>query len=358
MFHQKDQSTMDDLNNLDDDYDFYQDAINFSSQHFTTLEDGKLLRELDKHYCATNWYEIDMFVKDVSEASESKIKSIVNKSNNLEFSNNSISKRYQGINELQRSYDPDLTYGPHVQLFYDVANETLNDPATVEEFQRLVIKIREETQTNEFKKKASRRKERLEANEKAALAYINLIFENHARLLILRIDLRLKMPGTKHMDQHKAIREKFAKFLNNRRSNKFFNHELGYIWKFEDGELLGGHYHLLVILDGSHVQHDEYIASQIGEYWNKITNNEGSYFNVNSKKHLNGFISKDIGIGVGRVESHDTEKRSHLTRVVKYFFKMEQYVEVKLYSRARSFGTGKFKTRTTTSGRPRKAKKQ
>lgn len=86
----------------------------------------------------------------------------------------------------------------------------------------------------------------------------------------------------------------------------------------------------------------------------KITNGEGSFFNVNSKKHLDNLASQGQGVGVGRIESYDAEKRENLYRVIKYFFKMEQYVDVKSTPGSRSFGKGIFKKKTAAGGRPRK----
>lgn len=346
---------MDNLKDLDDDYGFCTEAINFHNRHLTTLDAGDYSAELGKDFAESHWYEIDKFVKNIEAAQASTIKSILDKLNKGELPSNAIVNRYQDKIYLMRTYDPERTYSPHVQLFYDVANRILNDyPTTAQEFRALVKNIREETQTKHFKKKANRKKEKLKGNEKASLDYINLIFESHARLAILRVDLHLKISNVDRMDQHAKIREKFAQFLNDRRSNKFFNHELGYIWKFEDGHTLGGHYHLIFILNGAYIQKDEFIASKIGEYWKKITEGEGTYFNANSKNYLDDLTAQGIGIGVGRIESHDTEKRANLARIVKYFFKLEQYVDVKLSRGARSFGKGTFKKRTAIGGRPRK----
>lgn len=347
---------MDNFDHLDNDYEFCTEAINFNSQCNITLEDGKTIHVLGKNYCESHWYTIYQFVEAIGSAADFKIKCIIN-SNGKSLPDNDITAYYEQLVGLSRSHDPDLSYGPHVQLFYHLAMDVdLNSEITIEKFKKLVEEIRLGTQSKEFKKKARRKYERLKANEKTAIGYINKIFDNHARLMILRLDLHLKISSKNKIHQLDEVRKLFAKFLNDRRSNKFFDHELGYLWKLEDGQSRGGHYHLILILDGSKVQKDEFIASQIGEFWKKITDGDGTYFNANSKKYLDGFASKGIGIGVGRIESHDTEKRAILIRIVKYLFKVEQYVEAKLSPGMRSFGKGTIKQRSGQGGRPRKVK--
>ncbi|RZT04567.1 Protein of unknown function [Duganella sp. CF402] len=332
------------------------DAINFHSQPHITLEDGRCLIINEKNYAGSYWYSIYQFVRSIEKAAAYQIESIINANDENDLQENAITQSYQTITGLIRSHDPDCIYGPHIQLFYDVALEVNGDkPVTFEKFKELVGKIRFETKNKSFKKKSNRKRERQNANEKTVLEYVDSIFQNHSRPVIIRLDLHLKLTSIERLKQHAKIREKFTKFLNDRRSNKFFERELGYVWKFEDGESLGGHYHLIIILDGAYVQKDEFIASQIGEYWKKITDGEGTYFNANSKKYLDNLIAHGVGIGVGRIESHDTEKRGNLTRIVKYFFKLEQYVEAKLSAGARSFGKGIIKKNKGGGGRPRKS---
>lgn len=291
---------MDDLSELNDDYEFCIDAINFHSQAKITLEDGKHLVIIEKSYAEGYWYGIYQFVRNIEKANDHQIRAIINAECELKAPINKITEWHQTMIGLIRSHDPDCTYSPHLQLFYDVTmGMDFGNSVTFEKFKELVEKIRVQTKTKTFKKKARRKQERLSANEKNALEYIDKIFQNNSRLVILRIDLHLKITEIDRLDQHAKIKSNFEKFLNDRRSNKFFNHELGYIWKFEDGETLGGHYHLILILDGAHVQKDEFIASQIGEYWRKITDGEGTYFNANSKKYLDDLAAHGVGIGLG-----------------------------------------------------------
>jgi hypothetical protein len=346
---------MKNFRNVDENYDFFTEAINFLNRYYTSTEEGPDTVELEKGFAEHYWYEIDALVRNIEKASASKINAIVGKLNNGKLPCNSITQHYENTYRLVRSYDPSCTYSPHIQLFYDLTSRTLDDfPTSIEAFQELVKKIRAETQTSRFRKSAGRRKEKLKSNESAAFDYTDLIFENHARLLVLRVDLYLRTEGLTRMEQHDRIRNYFSQFLNNRRSNKFFDHELGYIWKFENGVTRGGHYHLILMLNGAYAQKDEHIASEIGRFWMKITNGEGSFFNVNSKKHLDNLASQGQGVGVGRIESYDAEKRENLYRVIKYFFKMEQYVDVKSTPGSRSFGKGIFKKKTAAGGRPRK----
>ena len=192
-------------------------------------------------------------------------------------------------------------------------------------------------------------------NEKEALRYIDSIFLKTQRVLVIRIDFYLELRNIDRIHQLEEIRKYFRRFLNCRRSNRYFEHELGYIWKLESGESRAAHIHSFFFLNGSKVQKHEFIALKIGEYWKGITKGHGTFFSAHSKTYLDGLRAKGVGIGLGRIESDDHEKRSYLRRMVRYFFKLDQYVSVKVLKKMRVFGKGEFpQLKERPLGRPRK----
>jgi uncharacterized protein (DUF736 family) len=249
-------------------------------------------------------------------------------------------------------------YNPLIQVFYDAVEPLWKyqvEPFSTDVFTEILEYINVQLRNPDFAKKLSALKSNMRRNEKAALTYVDAIFQRTQRVLVIRVDLFLEIANTSRTDQLKKLKEYFKSFLNNRRSNNCFKNEIGYIWKLESGETRASHIHLFFFMDGSRVQKHEFISMKIGEYWKKVSNGEGTFFSAHSKAYLDGLLEKGVGIGLGRVESYDMKKRSFLSRMVRYFFKIDQYVSVKIFKKMRVFGKGEFPDLTTNPlGRPRR----
>lgn len=228
-----------------------------------------------------------------------------------------------------------------------------------------------------------RRREQARRHFLSGKTYIDQLFDRYARLLVLRIDLGYVAwpnrasaaslfdagagtaadPETQTEEEPEDEKEKrvapgkslprarsdLAKFLNNRRSNSIFEHMVGHLWKLEEGETKGYHFHLFAFFDGSKVQQDAHLAKQLGEYWqNVITKGDGVYYNCNAHK------SRYRKLGIGRIDHDDDQLRENLLLALAYVTKADQYLRVRTDA-ARIFGKGVVKPRVSAAGRPRKA---
>jgi hypothetical protein len=180
--------------------------------------------------------------------------------------------------------------------------------------------IRTESRTAEFRKKISRAKEKISRRYRRAELYVDALFKNcSTRLLVLRIDLAYRHELANNITVVEAKKD-LEHFLNNRRNNPtLFKGWVGYIRKLEWAPMKGFHFHLIIFFDGYARWKDGYIAEQIGEYWKKITEYRGVYWNCNDSKH------EYKRCGIGMIHQADDEKRNILLNdVVDYLTKTEQ----------------------------------
>ena len=202
---------------------------------------------------------------------------------------------------------------------------------------------------------SGRDKEKLNRRYRQVELYINRLFDNKSRLLVLRIDLGYHQELAHIISADQAMAD-LNHFMNNRRSNShLFADWLGYIRKTEWSADKGMHFHMIIFYDGQQRQKDTYWTQAIGEYWKLITGGRGYYWNCNDKSN-NDYVR----YGIGMVEHHDLEKRKILLEdVAKYLTKVEQQPP-QYYSASghdRLFAMGAMpKVRTSDAGRPRLVK--
>jgi len=155
--------------------------------------------------------------------------------------------------------------------------------------------------------------------------YVDTLMDSYSKLNVIRVDFAYK----KDVETKKTeisldeATQDFNRMLNNRRSKpSVFENQVGYIAKKEYTEDKGVHIHALFFYDGQKMQKDTFKASQIGEYWEHITEERGGvHYNCNKDKKK----YKDIGIGM--IDYKDTEKRKSLDKTIKYLCKDEQNIE-------------------------------
>jgi hypothetical protein len=178
--------------------------------------------------------------------------------------------------------------------------------------------------------------------------YLDSLQEKYSKLNVVRVDLGYKKPHSKNITLDE-VNEDFNHMLNNRRSKpSIFKDQVGYICKKEYTEDRGVHLHAVFLYDGQKVQKDSFKAEQIGEYWQQITDNKGSYHNCNRNKYEQS--------GIGMLDHRDSEKRNVLDdNVLSYLCKDEQDIEaVKDNSKVdRAFTRGTISGGKVKIGRPR-----
>jgi hypothetical protein len=254
---------------------------------------------------------------------------------------------------------------PHLQAISDALEAVSLDPylfrfrdpgsrdiATgkmhAEIFNEMVEKMAEIVTSTTFKERLRVRKRNAERNEAKGLAIEQKVFESKSRQLVLMLNFG-------YQEQHRAkitleeCQKHRKKFFNNCRSNKLLRGIVDYIWKLEEGDKSGLHLHMLIFYTADSC-HDVYIAKQIGEYWVKVTEGKGQYWNSNANKAFHEKYGH--GVGTGEINWNDEAKREALRTNIRYMTKADQFLRLKYSKHCHLFGTSEVAEKKK-SGRPR-----
>jgi len=236
-------------------------------------------------------------------------------------------------------------------------NHSINKYA-YEVFNDLIRFIRNKSKTAEFSKRVTDRKNYATRMFNKLKDYVDALFAKHSRLVVIRLDLSYHVSNDlppKQLVTLQQAKNDLAHLLQNTRHNALFEHMVGYIWKLEYGHSKGYHYHVILFFLGSQVQKDIYLAMQIGEYWSEvITDKRGYYYNCNDDKNKHDLLGN---LGIGRINADDANLILNLlNKVVKYFTKKEQYLQLKLSRKDRVLGKGWIPDAPSGRGRPRNSK--
>ncbi|HFE6714967.1 TPA: inovirus-type Gp2 protein [Salmonella enterica subsp. enterica serovar Newport] len=202
---------------------------------------------------------------------------------------------------------------------------------------RLVSEYRDEVNKPAFRQELRKYQRNSVKNLKGITNYIQHLFNQHARLLVIRLDLAW---GKVHSG---SITPEIAKqhrqqLLRNMKRNRLFKHVLGTVWKLEYGLDRGFHYHTLFFLDGNKARSDINICAQFGEYWTSvITEGKGTYFNCNARPERYEMS------GIGMVKHDDIVKQEGLQRAVEYLTKIDTFARLALPGNVRTFGRSEIK---------------
>lgn len=245
---------------------------------------------------------------------------------------------------------------PTIQLFSTILKDSSLTalPESDEGAINSVLKrFREEAHSVAHKRRLRNFQRAASKNLAGALSYVDNLFEHHARLLVIRVDLSYQ----KDMVRNKTISADLVRLHRRRlfkrvQSLPFFKHCLGYIWKLEYGRYKGFHYHMCFFFDGSKVRGDVTLSRRIGESWkNEVTDGQGLYFNCNA------IASTYNQSGIGDIHYTDQTKRAILQKAIGYIAKVDTAVRLSLPKGARTFGRGEFILRKDEiRGRPRSHK--
>ncbi|MFM0741690.1 inovirus-type Gp2 protein [Paraburkholderia xenovorans] len=313
----------------------------------------------------------------------------------------SLAKYFDLLRMMTSLYSRRFYYAPALALFFDcfadhdICHCTLKDPnrpafnggleAAV--FNDFVKMLREEGIRVNVTKKMNDWQNAIDENAKRLTRYVDALFERHARLMVVRVDLLYKIAcldekqieaskqtmvredrddlwflyGDKEIkfdaletqarfDVKELIEDRKHLFENMRSKPSLFEHMVGYVWRIEWSRIGGYHLHVAFFFDGSKVKKDAWLGDQIGQYWvDVITTGRGIYHNCNRFKAQYGDLW-----GIGEVNYHDTEKRAKLMRALGYLAKRSQYVYVKPSVKCNLFSTGHMPAQKPAVGRPRK----
>lgn len=191
---------------------------------------------------------------------------------------------------------------------------------------------------------------------KSLSKYVNKLFEDYSKILVVRVDLHLgkmSIPILKQKPEAglKQIEYLLKRFFNNQRHNKLFEHKIGYIVKIEYAPQRGFHVHCAFFFDGHQCQNDSYYSNAIGWYWvNQITGGHGTFYDCNRPKNK----AKYKKLGIGLIHYADMEKRANLMLALAYLAKKDSHLTYEVTAKQKMLRMGQIKPKKSVGGRPRK----
>nr|WP_288774307.1 inovirus-type Gp2 protein [uncultured Psychrobacter sp.] len=147
---------------------------------------------------------------------------------------------------------------------------------------------------------------------------IRTLISDHSRLLFVRVDLKY----IQEISNHVTIRDfdfhmkKLRDAIHN--GDTCFTHLLGHAWSLEHGEDNGGfHCHLLLIFDGAKHYKDSYLADQVGQKWQDITDGVGYCFILNTREYKEGLARRGI-LGIGMIHRNNMQEVENAVEAALY----------------------------------------
>lgn len=334
---------------------------------------GKRTTIIHKGYGARHLFGIEKFVRDIEKGwkggyiEETSRYSKLKKIRELR-----LGKRYYRlVNEWLERYSDLYCYSARVEVFYDVCKEfeligkypfCLGEPGALaradgvrymDVFNMLIDEIRVRCQTREFKERERLREFNAERNKQNVLAMEEEMFSpetGRSRWLILSLTLGYE-PKFRRWITPQTVQQHRDRLFDARRFNKLIFGIKNYVWAIEQGEDTGLHLHVILFYSADH-NHDEFIAKQIGDYWeNVVTQGKGDAWNSN-EAWLKARYKNRYGVGVGQINWNETEKREVLRKLLVYLAKSEQYLMLKAAEGMHTFGMGQV-PKKVKAGRPR-----
>lgn len=250
----------------------------------------------------------------------------------------------QNIERYLTTYNPKYLYSECLEAFWSACQESgvllSGSIVSQEQLNQMIAAILKYIRTPTFRRAVVDRNYQKKQNMNSIEDYASLLHEKYARLLVIRVDL-----GYREDNQHLITIEKHYHFLDTlnkeRCTNPLFQHLVGHAWCVEQGETKGYHIHAVYYFKGSEHQNDWYKAKQIGELWQHLTNNLGTYHSCNTPQEKEKYQKNDK-LGVGMIHRKDSKSRENAVMSVRYLSdvkKLNQYLRIRPKGR-RVFGTG------------------
>ncbi|WP_227679468.1 inovirus-type Gp2 protein [Psychrobacter immobilis] len=278
--------------------------------------------------------------------------------------NEQLNLYYQPMTLL---YNNDLEYVNSIKWFigscYIVCdnyypNEVIWDEATTQRFLQALIFYQYEyaTAMTDFAFQEQR-------NRKSLLDYINYFLEKYTRVLIVRVDVKIKSEFS-----HLVSVETFQGFMNQlmkaiqrdketekkRKTNSNMNIDKGcfedlrgYAWAIEQGVDNGGlHCHLVLIYNADKRQQDWYLGEAVGKRWVEITEGLGWYNNGNTTECKREYKRRGT-LGVGMIHRDNLLEVKNAIYAALYLTRPDKYGQrLKAWTpNMRTFGHGTYRTK-------------
>lgn len=197
----------------------------------------------------------------------------------------------------------------------------------------------------DYKKAIQLRKDKSLNQNKRAKRLIQKLLNKFSKLLVIRIDFAIHREFKIALELLKTYLRMFIKKLH--APNNTVPPIVGFIWKLEYGIQKGYHYHFIFFMDGNTYKQDTFFAQQLGELWQSITLEKGTYYSCNHNK------ASYKKLAIGMLVHDDQEKIDALHGVVDYITKADQFIIEKTLTNQRTFGYSTRKYEKSKAGRPR-----
>ncbi|CAA0252098.1 YagK/YfjJ domain-containing protein [Acinetobacter baumannii] len=159
------------------------------------------------------------------------------------------------------------------------------------------------------------------------------ILKSYSAVLVVRVDLAYAVsPDIEQVDNDlETFRRKI------KRSE--YGDVLLLIWALEQGEKKGYHCHIALIFNERKRTSAWSIAKAVGELWEDVTGDDGSYFNCHDRRYLKQYEEQGT-LGVGIIYSEVDYQVRKMCSTLSYLARpeKEQYLRVKTTRKMRTFG--------------------
>ncbi len=335
-------------------------------------DDQTILGITEEYSLANSIKELEIVIKRIVKSNSNlfslkKRKDLINSYIDCTKLGECVVYALRGIPEIQMHY-PFHSFSPYVEAFISCVNDKIMEciryngvPSNPEGMiiyvalmNEFVSNVRSKINTKAFQSEISNHQRPLNKNFKELKKYIKAIFEQHSRVLVLRIDFGYLnrfcsspwQGDTVTYDEVKEHREILFRHLNRKILKDSM---LGFAWKLEYGLDKTYHYHMMFFLDGSKVREDITIARIIGELWVDVaTKGKGLYYNCNGNKGAYRHC------GIGMIKADDLSGREALEHAAFYLTKVDYYIRMVAPNNGRTFDKGNMpKPPAIKRGRPR-----
>lgn len=251
-------------------------------------------------------------------------------------------KAMDAVIEHYYHYHEPTSAHPSVELFLKHFYPYVLDMLVQNELQDAIDDFVDDLYSHQHRKQLRNLSRSRARNSVSLNTYVNTLFKQHAKLLVIRVDLHYNTQVT--AETALADRERYL-----RAAKRKFEHLLGYVWKLEYGASRGFHYHMCFLFNGAKRQGDITLGRLLGELWVELTE-DGSYHNCNARRGKYQSYNRD---GLGNIPYSDLARRDNLLFALDYLTKHDEAVLAELPERYRTFGKMELPEWSAVAGRPR-----
>jgi hypothetical protein len=241
-------------------------------------------------------------------------------------------------------YDLESDYSEYIELFWHSCQQAgifnTNGFISEDQFISLVQEITSRVQMTRFKRRVSDRRYQTKQNYKSIHQYARSLHGHYSRLLVVRVDWYYRME-CQHLVGIDTVYEHLELMKSAKYHNPLFEHLVGGAWCIEQGVTRGYHLHTVYYFLGSKHQSDWYMAQQIGQLWERITQGLGTFHSCNTPTEKDKYDQLGV-LGVGMIHRNDRmacENAIHTAGYLADYEKEDQYLRMKPKGR-RAFATG------------------